>query len=137
MDKLISFKQGEEEKEIFLKVVQYQSNKRMAILAYFKDCELYGDITINLNMPIVSIDEGFINANVNTSNSNLIQILQDIGIIKDHYGTILYNYGSYDYVKFDLEKLKEYDKKGIEKYLKVAKENYYHILNNYDCDIKI
>ena len=137
MDKLISFKRGEEEKEVFLKVAQYQSNKRMAILAYLKDGELYGDITINLDMPIVSIDEGFINANVNTSTSNLVQTLQDIRIIKEYYGTIPYNYGSYDYVKFDLEKLKEYDKKGVETYLKMAKENYYHILNNYDCDIKI
>lgn len=29
-----------------------------------------------------------------------------------------YNYGCYEYVKFDIEKIKEYDKEGMENYLK-------------------
>ncbi len=39
----------------------------------------------------------------------LITTLKDIGIIKKSYGFVKHNYGKYEYVKFDLEKLKEYD----------------------------
>ena len=35
---------------------------------------------------------------------------------KEVQGTHKYNYGEYDLVTFDLEKLKEYDPDGVEKY---------------------
>ena len=85
-------------------------------------------------MPIFSVSGGFINPKINNSRNNIIQVLRNIGIIKSYYGGILYNYGCYDWVRFDLEKLKEYDKKGVEKYINMAKENYYSILK-YDNNI--
>ncbi len=70
-------------------------------------------------MPICSIDEGFINGDINHVNSkgeNLVDTLKDLGIIKESYGFIPYNMGSYEYVKFDMDKIKEYDPKGLKEF---------------------
>lgn len=107
------------ENEIFLQVSQYRNNGNLAILAYTEE-EPYGDITINLSGFSVDEDEGFINAI--TKDSGLEQKLIKEGIIKEIITTVQYNMGKYDLVVFDIEKLKEYDLKGIEEYKKL-KEN--------------
>lgn len=114
-----------------LKVCEYSNNGRLALLLY--DSQGYSDdITINLpTMPISSIDEGFINGdinNVNLKGENLVDILKDLGIIKYSYGFIPYNLGCYEYVKFDMEKIKEYDPKGLKDFIDK---------NNIDEDIDI
>ena len=98
---------------LFIQVEQYQNNGNLAILAYTED-ELYGDITINLPGYSIDEDEGIINAI--TKDSGLEQKLIEEGIIKEVITTVKYNMGKYDFVVFDMEKLKEYDPKGIEKY---------------------
>lgn len=98
---------------LFIQVEQYQNNGNLAILAYTED-ELYGDITINLQGYSIDEDEGIINAI--TKDSGLEQKLIEEGIIKEVITTVKYNMGKYDFVVFDMEKLKEYDPKGIEKY---------------------
>ena len=35
------------------------------------------------------------------------------------YGLMNYNYGRYEYVKFNLDKLKEYDNEGYNNYMKL------------------
>lgn len=114
-----------------LKICHYSNNDRLALLLY--DSQGYSDdITINLpDMPIASIDEGFINGdinNVNIKGKNLVNILKDLGIIKESYGFISYNLGCYEYVKFDMNKLKEYDSKGFKDFMDK---------NNIDEDINI
>lgn len=99
--------------KLFLEVAQYQSNMNLAITAYTEE-EPYGDITINLPGMCVYEDEGFINSY--TKSGGLEKALIDKGIIKEVQSTCKYNYGEYDLVTFDLEKLKEYDTDGVEKY---------------------
>ncbi len=99
--------------KLFLEVAQYQSNMNLAITAYTEE-EPYGDITINLPGMCVYEDEGFINSY--TKSGGLEKALIDKGIIKEVQSTCKYNYGEYDLVTFDLEKLKEYDPDGVEKY---------------------
>lgn len=99
--------------KLFLEVAQYQSNMNLAITAYTEE-EPYGDITMNLPGMCVYEDEGFINSY--TKSGGLEKALIDKGIIKEVQSTCKYNYGEYDLVTFDLEKLKEYDPDGVEKY---------------------
>lgn len=113
--KTIKFKDN----ELYLKVSQYKRNWDLAILAYTKD-DFYGDITINLPAMFLGTDEGFINSI--TKDSGLEKVLLKKGIIKEIIGPFKYNYGTYDKVVFDLEKLKEYDAKGVEEYENLINE---------------
>ena len=99
--------------KLFLEVSQYRSNMNLAIVAYTEE-EPYGDITINLPGMWLEDNEGFINS-YNKSGGLEKEIIEK-GIIKEVQGTRKYNYGEYDLVTFDLEKLKEYDPDGVEKY---------------------
>lgn len=107
--KTLKFKKN----NLFIQVTQYRNNGNLAILAY-TDEEPYGDITINLPGYSIDEDEGIINAI--TKDSGLEQKLIDEGIIKEVITTVNYNMGKYDFVVFDMEKLKEYDPKGMQKY---------------------
>lgn len=122
MNKTIKTRSGER----ILKVFNYLNNSRLAILLYDND-EYCDDLTINLaDFPVSDIDEGFISGDLNNTNEkgiNYIDVFKKEGIIKESYGFIPYNYGSYEYVKFDLEKLKEYDPKGIDKFYKELDKN--------------
>lgn len=104
-----------------LKIYSYP-NKRIAILMYDKDGELFDDLTINLpNLSINSYDEGFINSSIDiltTDNFNMIDTLKEMDIITSTYGKRGYNFGSYEYVKFNLDVLKEYDKEGYINFIK-------------------
>src|SRR5574344_2162764 len=86
--------------DYYFQITSYADNDRLAILLYDKDKELYADVTINLpELPICEIDEGFINGDFQNCSKVLLNELKNKGIIAESYG----------YVKFDLEKLKEYD----------------------------
>jgi len=109
--------------EKILKVYNYNSNSRLAIFIYEPDGELWNDLTINLPEFFLSdIDEGFINGDYNTKEKNIVDYFKKIGIIKESYGLRNYNMGKYEYVKFDLDKLKEYDPDGIEKFYEKAQD---------------
>lgn len=115
-DKKIKTSNGERT----LRVFDYFSNGRLALMLY--DAEGYqDDITVNLPFfPVDDIDYGIINGDINCINSkgeNLVDTLKELGIIEESYGFYPYNHGSYEYVKFDMKKIKEYDKEGTEKYL--------------------
>ncbi|MCI9286434.1 MAG: DUF4313 domain-containing protein [Clostridia bacterium] len=101
--------------KLFLQVTQYINNGNLAILAYTEE-EPYGDITTNLSEHWVDEDEGFIDGL--TKDSGLEEKLIEEGIIKEITSTVNYNMGKYDLAVFDMEKLKEYDPKGIEEYKK-------------------
>lgn len=112
-----------------LNVSNYIDNDRIYIGATsVKDNEPYGDVTINLPEFFVrDIDEGFLDSFTNSSDINLIPAMKKLGIIKESYGKRNYNFGSYEYVKFDLDKLKEYDKKGVDEYLNLYSDIDYDI----------
>ncbi len=119
-NKIIEFNQG----KAILRVSNYQYGNRLYVGAIMiEDNEPFGDITVNLlDLPISDSAEGFIDDLVNSDTFDLIPKLKELGIIKESYGKVNCNYGSYEYVKFDLEKLKEYDKDGVEKYLTLTNE---------------
>lgn len=115
--KSIKFK-GE---NLYLEVGEYFNTGRISILAYTKD-DFYGDITKNLPFTFLEDEQkgGFINQY--TKSDGLEQKLKEEGIIKKIVGREKYNMEAYDEVIFDLEKLKEYDMEGVNKYLENFKE---------------
>ena len=115
--KSIKFK-GE---NLFLEIGEYLNTGRISILAYTKD-DFYGDITKNLPFTFLEDEQkgGFINQY--TKSDGLEQKLKEEGIIKKIVGREKYNMETYDEVIFDLEKLKEYDMEGVNKYLENFKE---------------
>lgn len=123
--------------KIDLEVYNY-TNNRIAIILYV-DGEEWDDLTINLPEYFLrSKDEGFINGDVNSTdpeNINYVTPLKELGIIKKSYGFVKYNLGKYEHVKFDLEKLKEYDPIGVEKYYKVI--NGLNDIDNNEVNMKI
>lgn len=109
-------------KDLYLEVGQYLNNGRISILAYTKD-EFYGDITKNLTYAYLKDEQkgGFINQY--TKSGGLEAKLIKEGIIEKVVDTIKYNMETYDKVIFNLERLKEYDKEGVNKYLELTKED--------------
>lgn len=120
-----SFKFNNE--ELFLDIGTYNVGKGLAILCGTVD-EPFTDVTINLpGMYLSSIDKAYIDPMCEYC--GLYQTLIDLGIIKEVVKEkVSYNMGKYDLVRFDMDKLKEYDPEGLEEYLKE---------NGYDKDISL
>ena len=112
-----------EGEEIFIEVSQYDVNDRIALLAYTNK-ESYSNITINLPKINIKNDEGFITPIA--KNCGIEEKLIKEKIIKKINKTIMYNMEKYDLVKFDLEELRKYDSKGIEKFNLMLKEKEYN-----------
>lgn len=110
-----------EGEELFLEVSEYLNTGNLAILAYTKE-EFYGDITINLTGYSIDMDEGFINTL--TKDLGLEKRMIQEGIIKKVITKARYNMGEYDLVKFDIEKLKEYDSTGVKRYEEEHEEEF-------------
>lgn len=106
-------------KDLLIQVSQYRNNGNLAILSYMEE-EPYSNITINLPGMLLDYDEGFIDSMAKTC--GLEKKLIKEGIIKEVYGSFKYNLGRYDRVAFNMEKLKEYDPKGIKEYEQVLDE---------------
>lgn len=104
------------EYDLYFSIGTYSSNNKLAVSCYTKD-ELFSVITINLpNTTSKYIDEAFIDP-IN-KDVGLYQVLIDKGIIKEVIKeNVPYNMGHYDLVRFDLDKLKEYDSKGYQEFL--------------------
>lgn len=125
---------------LYFKVNNYDNNNRLAIEIYNKkNDEFFDTLTINIDIPIISINQGFINDNLYDFAPDLIKKLKKEKIISQSLGFINYNYGRYEQVDFNLEKLKEYDAKGVDNYLEIAKENKNLILFSdfFEQDMKI
>ena len=109
---------------MYLEVSSYENNGRLYIGAFnVSDNEFYGDITINIHeLFVTNTNECYLNANTNSYGLHLIPKMKELGIIAESYGEYSVNYGSYEYVRIDIDKLKKYDKKGVEEYLNLLKE---------------
>lgn len=105
--------------ELFLQISQYRNNGNLAVLAYTEE-EPYGNITINLSGYWLDENEGFIDPII--KHLGLEDELIKKGIIKEIKSTVKYNMGEYDWAVFDMEKLKEYDSVGMEKYKKLIEK---------------
>lgn len=104
------------DKEVFLKIGAYAYSDRLAILSNTVD-GIYSNVTVNLpELYLDSINEAFIDSMC--KDCGLYQALIDNGIIKEVIKEkVPYNMGRYDLVKFDMDKLREYDPKGYETFL--------------------
>lgn len=100
---------------IYLSIGKYDTGR----IGIYADCvsgDLYSDVTIDLQDEVIlKNNEVFIDSECKSS--GLENKLKKIGIIKDVIKEVQYNYGRYDLVRIDLEKLKEYDPVGFEKYI--------------------
>lgn len=113
--------------DFILHVTKYSNNGRLAIFLYNEHYEPYADVTINLpELPISEINEGFISGDLQDCVPELLKGLKDKGFIKESFGFLPYNYGNYEYVKFDLDKLKEFDSIGV-----------FEVINSVDRNINI
>lgn len=111
-----------EGENLYLEVGQYM-NGRIAIIAYTEE-DMYGDVTKNLPYAYLENENGgFINPF--TKSDGLESRLIKAGIIEKVVDTVQYNMEKYDEVIFNIEKLREYDKDGIDKYLESKKEEEY------------
>lgn len=112
---------------IYINVITYPDNDRLCIIS-FKDehCkEFYNDITYNLpNRIIKNFDESFINSIHRKSGLENELIKQ--GIIKKVIKSVNYNGQKYDLVKFNIDKLKEYDPIGVEDFINTINEPNIH-----------
>lgn len=118
-------------KEVFLEIGTYAYGNRLAILSNTVD-EPYSDVTINLpELDLNTKDEAFIDSMC--KDCGLYQALIDNGVIKEVVKEkVPYNMGRYDLVRFDLDKLREYDPKGYEEFLN---EIGYDKNNSFDINI--
>lgn len=107
-------------KNLFIQVSQYRNNGRIAIFAYTEE-DLYADITINLPGICVDENEGAINSLAKSC--GLEQALIKKGIIKEVYGKVKYNMGTYDVVAFNTEELKKYDLEGVKKFEEMLQQD--------------
>lgn len=101
---------------LYFRIGSYSNNNELSVSCYTEE-GLFSNITINL-YPTFSnyIDEAFIDPR--NKDIGLYQILIDEGIIKEVIQeNIPYDTGHYDLVRFNLDKLKEYDPKGYRSYL--------------------
>lgn len=101
--------------ELFFNIGTYNNN-RLAITCDTIE-EPYSDITINLpNIFIDMINEAHLDPTIKSV--GLQDALLEMGIIEKVISSDKYNMGIYDFAKFNFEKLKEYDPKGFEQFIK-------------------
>lgn len=110
--------------DLALAVETYSNNKRLGIsLLCLDDGTLmpYATLTVNLPRETVKANEAFIKDF--DENQGLLQFVLD-----NHLGTLCPERGfsgrcTYPKIAFDMEKLKEFDKEGTEKYLHRLEKN--------------
>jgi len=115
-----------------LVVTDYEYNHRLAIMLNGAD-DYFDVLTINLSdLEFTDINQGFISADIDSAFPEIISTLKELGIIEKSYGYRQYNYGKYELVDFNLEKLKEYDLNGVNNFLQNIDLNRASILYGFD-----
>lgn len=112
----------------YLEVGQYRNN-RLAITICDGNDNYIADITINLPGFIIE-DPSQVFLSSDLSNEQ-VDYLIDKEIIDRVYGPKQYNMGKYYAVSINLDVLKEYDKDGVESFIKNHKD-YYNDYLEYD-----
>ena len=106
--------------DLYLVVAGYLNNGRLYLGLEDQDGENEVDITINLDdIPEIGDMVVFLNGDIS---DDLKIKLRDAGLISNPIQQMPYNYGIYDVVFVNRNKLKEFDEKGYEKYEEYRKK---------------
>lgn len=101
---------------LFLQVSFYSSNGNLYVGLHRKErgiAEAFGDLTVNLPFEPVRVNEAYIDEFSSKSKLEFIE-KHKLGKVRPERGR--FGDGEYYKVAFDLERLAEFDKKGVEKY---------------------
>ncbi len=126
----------EERKEnYYLAVSSYRNNDRLCInITDRSDNDIREEVdyitNVTINIPEISIDKINQVYLSNDISDGVKYKLLDNGIISKTIKTIEYNSDKYSLVEVNLEKLKEYDKEGVEEFLNLNQER--GLLNQYN-----
>lgn len=113
--------------KMYIDIGTYDVGKRIAILLYMENGELFDDLTINLPELPVKKGEVFINSWLD---SKFLDCFLKEGIIKKYCGKVQYNMGQYNKVELNLNKLKEYDYLGYNEFM--GKYQPFHVCKDID-----
>lgn len=125
----------ERKEEYYIMVSSYRNNNRLCInITDRSDNDIREEVdyiaNITINVPEISIDKINQVYLSNDISDGVKYKLLDNGIISRTIKTIEYNLDKYSLVEVDLEKLKEYDKEGVEEFLNLNQEK--GLLNQYN-----
>lgn len=110
--------------DLYLSISNYQNNGRLYMGLETADEDYYADITINLSdIPEIGDMAVFLNGDISTE---LKKALRDADLISNPIQQMPYNYGMYDIVFVNRNKLKEYDEKSYKQF-----EEYYNKKHNF------
>ena len=119
MQKKVPFKWEFGEETVSLHVDSYVHGKGLYIgmTNYGEDGpEPFTDMTVNIPGYSLEPNEAFISGNIS---KNLLEFIKENKLGKKQPYTVKSGYGNYAVVAFDLDKLKEFDPKGIEEFKKL------------------
>lgn len=113
---LFNWELGQE--TVSLKVGRYAYEDRLyiGIISYGEDGpEPFADMTVNIPMYSLEPNEAFISGDISKDLLNFIRT-NKLGKVLPY--TVQSGYGKYAAVSFDLERLKEFDPKGVSEFMK-------------------
>ena len=111
--KIVPFKWELGEEKVSLHIGEYQYDDRLyiGITSHGEDGpEPFADMTVNLPAFSLEPNEAFINGDISR---DLLAFIKENKLGKVLPYTVKQGFGKYSVVAFDLEKLKEFDPKGI------------------------
>lgn len=113
-EKMVTYHGAYEHQEVTLKVETYTEGHHLAVVMYTKEggrLELYSDVTVNLPGYFLKPNEAFI---TDFTSKDLLTFIQQYQLGKVLPGKGHSGFCTYAKVAFDLDKLAEYDPKGVE-----------------------
>ena len=116
--KIVPFKWKLGEEKVSLHIGEYQYGDRLyiGITSHGEDGpEPFADMTVNLPAFSLEPNEAFINGDISR---DLLAFIKENKLGKVLPYTVKQGFGKYSVVAFDLEKLKEFDPKGIAEFKK-------------------
>lgn len=101
--------------ELYNISVKVYPSKRLCLFLINK----HNKIEVTIDLPDTKISDGLILIDPNVANTNLINVLKKIRIIKEIVSVIGYNYVCVPIARINFGKLREYDNFGTNKYFEV------------------
>lgn len=102
---------------LYIEVANYWNNNCLYVGVFTDDGEPYADVTINLgNRPTMEPSFAYLSGDIS---SELTEVLKKNKVFKDLNHPVPYNYGVYRTIELNIDTLRKFDPKGLEKALKI------------------